>query len=71
MVQIATSSTKIEIKPENFNGLQNVTEIAGQDLLRYAAGNFDDYASAANFRKEIESVFPDAFVIAIKNKTYQ
>ena len=67
MVQIATSSTKIEIKPENFNGLQNVTEIAGQDLLRYAAGNFDDYASAANFRKEIESVFPDAFVIAIKD----
>jgi N-acetylmuramoyl-L-alanine amidase len=67
MVQIATSSTKIEIKPENFNGLKNVTEIPGQDLQKYAAGSFDDYASAVSFRKEIESVFPDAFVIAIKD----
>ena len=27
MVQIATSSSKIEIKPENFKGLKDVTEI--------------------------------------------
>jgi N-acetylmuramoyl-L-alanine amidase len=67
MVQIATSSAKIEIKPENFNGLKNVTEIPGQDVHKYAAGNFDDYDSAVNFRKEIESSFPDAFVIAIKD----
>jgi N-acetylmuramoyl-L-alanine amidase len=67
MVQIATSGTKIELKPQNFNGLKNVIEIAGQDQLKYAAGSFSDYTSAVNYRKEIEASFPDAFVIAVQN----
>jgi N-acetylmuramoyl-L-alanine amidase len=67
MVQIASSSTKIETKPENFNGLKNVIELAGQDPLKYAAGKFNDYNSAVNYRKEIEALFPDAFVIALKD----
>ena len=67
MVQIATSSAKIEIKPENFNGLKNVIEIANQDQLKYATGSFSDYVTAVNYRKEIEASFPDAFVIAVKD----
>jgi N-acetylmuramoyl-L-alanine amidase len=67
MVQIATSSTKIEIKPENFRGLNNVVEISSKDQSKYASGNFDDYMSAVNYRKEVERIFPDAFVIAIKD----
>jgi len=67
MVQIATSSAKIEIKPENFKGLKNVIEIGGQDQSKYATGNFNDYMTAVNYRKEIEGIFPDAFVIAIKD----
>jgi len=67
MVQIVTSSGKIEIKPENFNGLKNVTEISGQDQRKYATGNFSDYNSAVNLRKEIEAIYPDAFVIALKD----
>lgn len=67
MVQITTSSAKIEIKPENFKGLKNVIEIGGQDPLKYAAGDFDDYNSAANYRKEVAEFYPDAFVIAIKD----
>lgn len=67
MVQIATSSTKIEIKPENFNGLKNVREIIIKDQSKYASGSFPDYMSAVNYRKELESSFPDAFVIAVKD----
>jgi N-acetylmuramoyl-L-alanine amidase len=67
MVQIATSASKIELKPQNFNGLKNVIEIPGQDQLKYATGSFNDYTSAANYRKEIEASFPDAFVIAVKD----
>ncbi|MBK8883666.1 MAG: N-acetylmuramoyl-L-alanine amidase [Bacteroidales bacterium] len=67
MVQIATSSGKIETKPENFKGLKDVTEIPGQDLSKYATGSFSDYMAAVNYRKEIESIFPDAFVIAVKD----
>jgi N-acetylmuramoyl-L-alanine amidase len=67
MVQIATSSVRIELKPQNFNGLKNVVEIPGQGQLKYASGSFSDYTSAANYRKEIEASFPDAFVIAVKD----
>jgi N-acetylmuramoyl-L-alanine amidase len=67
MVQIATSSARIETKPQNFQGLNNVIEIRGQNQSKYAAGNFNDYMSAVNYRKEIEAIYPDAFVIALKD----
>jgi N-acetylmuramoyl-L-alanine amidase len=67
MIQIANSSSKIEIKPENFNGLENIIEITAQDQLKYVTGSFSDYVSAVNYRKKLEAVFPDAFVIAVKN----
>lgn len=67
MIQIATSASKIELKPQNFNGLKNVMEIPGHEQMKYATGKFNDYDSAVNFRKEIESIFPDAFVIAVKD----
>jgi N-acetylmuramoyl-L-alanine amidase len=67
MVQIASSPSRIEINPENFNGLRDVVEITGPDRNRYATGNFSNYESAASYRKEIESSFPDAFVIAVKD----
>lgn len=67
MVQITTSSSKTEIKPENFRGLSDITEINSEDRFKYATGNFADYTAAANYRKKIETVYPDAFVIAVKN----
>jgi N-acetylmuramoyl-L-alanine amidase len=67
MVQVTTSSVKTEIKPENFKGLKDIIEIYSQDRYRYAAGNFTDYSSAANYRNTIETFYPDAFVIAIKD----
>jgi N-acetylmuramoyl-L-alanine amidase len=66
MVQIATSPTSLVTSPENFNGLKNVIEIAGENQSRYAAGKFNDYKAAVNYRKEIEDTFPDAFVIAVR-----
>jgi N-acetylmuramoyl-L-alanine amidase len=67
MVQIATSSAKIEVKPENFKGLTDVVEIDSQDRFKYATGRFTDYSAAVRYRKKIEAVYPDAFVIAIKD----
>jgi len=67
MVQIATSSLQTEIKPENFNGLNDVYEINAQDRFKYATGRFTDYSAAVKYRKKIESVYPDAFVIAVKD----
>ncbi len=67
MVQIMTSSSQNEIKPENFNGLIDVIEINAQDRYKYASGTFTDYSGAVKHRKKIEAIYPDAFVIAVKD----
>jgi N-acetylmuramoyl-L-alanine amidase len=67
MVQIATSSEKNDVKAENFKGLTDVVEIGSQDHFKYAAGRFTDYSAAVRYRKKIENIYPDAFVIAVKN----
>lgn len=67
MVQIATSSAKNEVIPENFNGLKDVVEISADDRYKYASGSFSYYEDAVSYRKKIESIYPDAFVIAVKD----
>jgi N-acetylmuramoyl-L-alanine amidase len=67
MVQIATSSKKIELKPENFKNAGELSEIHTGNRFRYATGKFDDYSKAVEYRKQMERIFPDAFVIAVKN----
>ena len=67
MVQVATSSSGTEIKPENFNGLSNITELKANDRFKYATGIFDDYPEAVKHRKKLEVIYPDAFVIAVKD----
>jgi N-acetylmuramoyl-L-alanine amidase len=70
MVQVATSSGRIEIKPENFKGLMNISEISENEKFKYASGNFKDYAEAVKYKKKIIDNYPDAFVIAVEgNKT--
>jgi N-acetylmuramoyl-L-alanine amidase len=68
-VQVTSSPSKTEIKPENFKGLTDITEFTSQDRFKYkyAAGSFTDFSAAANYRKKIEVFYPDAFVIAVKN----
>jgi N-acetylmuramoyl-L-alanine amidase len=67
MVQISASSLKTEIKPGNFNGLSDVVEISTEDRFRYTTGRFSDYSDAVKYRKKLIDIYPDAFVIAVKN----
>src|SRR5664280_852634 len=67
MVQVTTSTSKTEIKPENFSGLKDISEIQAKDRFKYAAGSFADYSDAVSYRKKIEPLYPDAFVIAVKD----
>jgi N-acetylmuramoyl-L-alanine amidase len=67
MVQIATSTSKTEVKSENFKGLNDIVEINAQDRFKYASGSFKDYSAAVKYRKKIEAVYPDAFVIAVRD----
>lgn len=67
MIQVVTSGSEIEVKPENFKGLTDIVEINVNDRFKYATGSFREYADAAKYRKTIEKVYPDAFVIAVKD----
>jgi N-acetylmuramoyl-L-alanine amidase len=67
MVQISSSLEKTEIKPGNFKGLSDVAEINTGDRYRYISGIFSDFTEATKQREKIEAVYPDAFVIAVKD----
>ena len=67
MVQIATSGKRTGLKPENFKGLTDLTEISDGERFKYASGKFDNYSNAVDYRKKIIGVFPDAFVVAVKD----
>jgi N-acetylmuramoyl-L-alanine amidase len=66
-VQVATSKNKTQIKPENFKGLNDIEEIRDKERYKYFSGRFSDYTEAIEYRKKIKSLFPDAFVIAVKD----
>ncbi len=67
MVQVASASARTEIKPGNFKGLTDITEIPVQERYKYATGRFYEYAEAVKYRRKIEEIYPDAFVIALKD----
>ena len=66
-VQIAASSASKEINPETFRGITDVREVRTGERFRYITGNFEEYTDAVGYRKKIEAVYPDAFVIALQN----
>jgi N-acetylmuramoyl-L-alanine amidase len=67
MIQVYASGTRTEIIPENFNGLKDISEIYTEPRYRYATGRFTDYSEAVKYRKQVETVYPGAFVIAVKD----
>jgi N-acetylmuramoyl-L-alanine amidase len=66
-VQVASSATRKEINPKNFRGLTDISEIAAPDRYRYTSGSFMNYSEAADHRKKLETIYPDAFVVAFKD----
>lgn len=65
-VQIVSSVKKIELKPQNFKNIKDVNELHIGNRYRYTTGKFTDYNEALSYRKKIESLYPDAFIIAVK-----
>lgn len=67
MVQISSSTVRTEIKPGNFKGIVNVTELNSAGRFKYVTGKFSDYAEALKYRKELKNTYPDSFVIAVRD----
>tara|TARA_B100000809_G_scaffold23607_1_gene20626 strand:- start:1302 stop:2390 length:1089 start_codon:yes stop_codon:yes gene_type:complete len=67
-VQIATSSKKIELKPENFNGVKDVTIYEAGGLFRYTVGKEKNMTDANRLQVQLRSNgFKDAFVVAFSD----
>ena len=67
-VQIATSSQKKELIPENFNGIENVTYYEAGGIYRYTVGNEKNIEAANILQLKLkEKGFTDAFIVAFNN----
>ena len=67
MVQIASSSSRTEVKPENFKGFNDIIELNIDNRFKYATGRFTEFSDAFKYTKELQKIYPDAFVIAVKD----
>lgn len=64
-VQLLSSSSKVELKPENFNGLENVIEYQDNGMYKYLYGAASTYDGAKNLQKGArQNGFKGAFVVA-------
>lgn len=69
-VQIATSATNLETKPENFKGLKNVQKSPSGTLFKYFIGDFSTFEEAKKNQEEAKKLgFDTAFIVAFENGT--
>ena len=67
-IQLMASSKKIQLKPENFGGLEGVEEYEVDGLYKYTIGNVSDYKKAVSLQRTVrEKAFQNAFIIAFHN----
>ena len=67
-IQIATSSSKIELIPENFNGVEGVSIYEAGGLYRYTVGKEKNMADANELQLQLrEKGFTDAFIVAFSD----
>jgi N-acetylmuramoyl-L-alanine amidase len=64
-VQLISSTKQLELKPENFKGVENVEELKLGSVYKYVVGNFDNFEKITTLQSEVRKKgFKDAFVIA-------
>jgi N-acetylmuramoyl-L-alanine amidase len=64
-VQLLSSSKKLELKPENFDGLDSVEEYRDNEMYKYLWGAADDYEAAKNLQKTVRNTgYKGAFIVA-------
>lgn len=64
-VQLLSSSSKVELKPGNFKGLENVSEYEDNGMYKYLYGAASTYEGAKNLQKGArQNGYKGAFVVA-------
>ena len=67
-IQIAASSKKLELKPYNFNGLNNVQRKKEESLFKYYYGSTSDYNKIRSLKiNAIEKGYKTCYIVAFKD----
>lgn len=67
-VQISSSASPLELKPENFKGLKGVEELELTGVYKYTYGATESFEEALKIQEKIrKGKYKDAFLIAVKN----
>jgi N-acetylmuramoyl-L-alanine amidase len=64
-IQLLASSQPMDLKAENFNGLEGVQMYEVDGLYKYTIGEVSDYKKAVSLQRTVrENAYPKAFIIA-------
>ncbi|MCG9972318.1 N-acetylmuramoyl-L-alanine amidase family protein [Christiangramia crocea] len=67
-VQLAAGSKKIDAKPYNFKGLQNIERTKEGKLYKYYYGETSDYLKIQQLHQEaIKKGYPSSYIVAFRN----
>lgn len=67
-VQISASGTKLELTPNNFKGLKNISMDESTNLIKYYYGQVKDHSEAKQLLAEAkEKGYTSAFIVAFKD----
>ena len=65
-VQIASSQKSIDLKPENFKGLEGVQELKVGDVFKYTYGSAASFEEGLAIQRQVKKdLYTDAFLIAV------
>lgn len=65
-VQVAAGSNKLETKPYNFKGLDNISREQEGNLYRYFYGSTSNYNEAKRLQETAKQKFSSCFIVAYK-----
>lgn len=66
-VQISASKVRVPLNSKKFKGLSNVEEYRAADIFKYTVGRKVSYNEILEYSKTIKNLFPDAFIVALKD----
>jgi len=68
-IQIAATSSKLDLVPDNFRGIDELYIIKTDNLYKYLSGISLSYEEARDKLNDIKNKYPDAFLVALENGT--
>ena len=66
-VQFLVSSKKLAPSSDYFKNLNDIFELESNGVYKYCAGNTTYYNDIVQYCQEVKKIYPDAFIIALKN----